>query len=111
LTVEEAKVFYDRNEALFIDAREESEYESEHIPYALNVPYRVNRRTKMEILSSIPRNKNLIIYCSDSLCTAAERVAGELRFGGYSSIAIMKAGIIGWLEAEFPVEAVWMSEY
>ncbi len=106
-TLEQAKHFFDRNEARFIDAREETEFQQERIPYALNIPYNANREKKMQLLRHIPRDRNIIVYCSDAFCTAAERVAGEMRFAGYKRVAVMTEGIIGWIEAGYPVEASW----
>jgi len=76
VTSERAKVFFDRNEAQFIDAREESEYLIEHIPRAINIPFNANQQTKQQLFKQFSKKSNIIVYCMDPTCNAAERIAG-----------------------------------
>lgn len=104
LTVAEAKFYYDRYEALFIDARSRSEFDMEHIPEAMNIPYDANRETRLALMQRVSRKRNIIIYCLDSTCNAAERVAGEMRFMGFERVALMPGGLESWDSAGFPLE-------
>lgn len=105
LSVHETKTMRDRGEALLIDAREEAEYARDHIPKAVNIPYNLNRTKKSMIFERIARETNIIVYCQDPTCNAAEKVAGELRYAGFEHVGIMTAGLDGWLAEGFPLES------
>jgi rhodanese-related sulfurtransferase len=52
-------------------------------------------------LSELPSNKatTLIFYCYNTLCPASHMAAERAVEAGYKDVRVMKAGIIGWLEA------------
>ena len=44
----------------------------------------------------------LVFYCSNPLCRKAPTAARRAKLMGYSDVAVMSAGIKGWLEAGLP---------
>jgi len=100
----EAKAFFDNKEAQFVDAREEGEYLIEHIPGALNIPFNANLQTKQQLFNKLSKDSNVIVYCMDPICNAAERISGEMRFGGFKSVVLMSDGLEAWIAADFPLE-------
>ena len=81
--------------AVLIDARDKSEYETAHIPGAINLPFeRLSAHAKT--ITSLPRDKWLICYCDGPPCDLGELLASELWSAGYSVVAIYQEGLEAW---------------
>ncbi len=60
ISLEEAKMDFDKKAAVFVDTRPDSAYKVEHIKGAINIPLdAVETRYK-----EIPKDKKVIAYCS-----------------------------------------------
>ncbi len=67
----QVKDLYDRHEAAFIDARDESAYLKKHIDGALSLPAgEVDTRLAV-IYKAIPKSKTIVVYCNGLLATTA----------------------------------------
>ena len=84
------------NEAIFIDARIPEEFQSGHISGALNISVKWPRSKKMEVLTSVTKEENIVVYCENSECSSAERLAGELKFLGYQHVVVFDGGWELW---------------
>ena len=51
------------------------------------------------------RDARLVFYCSGPLCRKAPNAARRAAGMGYTHVAVMSAGISGWLSARLPTEA------
>jgi len=51
------------------------------------------------------RDRPLVFYCSNPFCRKAPRAARRARQMGYRNVAVLSAGISGWLSAGLPTEA------
>ena len=102
LSLYEAKKMYDAKEALFIDARPESQYKREHIQSAINVPY--NSKDKKELVKSISKEDNIIVYCFSKRCSQARRLGAALKKLGFIHVAVFEDGIVEWKKAKYPLE-------
>jgi len=103
LSFEEVQSVYKQKDALFIDAREKSEFEEGHIPDALNIPAGMGRSKKMALLNQIPKNLRIIIYCSNPDCHQAHRLAKEMQYLDFTSVSVFEGGWEAWLEEHGPV--------
>ena len=99
-----AKVFFDAGAALFIDARDASEYEEGHIPGAM-------RMTRDEALGDPDRVKALpvqgrpiVAYCDGGECEASLELAQALVGAGYRKVLVYAGGFPEWVAAGYPVE-------
>jgi len=102
LSLLEALRRYRTRSALFLDAREDYEYEAGHIPGAWHVP--PGKRAGLpERLRERPETL-FIAYCSDEQCPLAQKLADELRAAGITTVGIMRGGWLAWSNAGFPVE-------
>ncbi|MCZ6463204.1 MAG: rhodanese-like domain-containing protein [Proteobacteria bacterium] len=56
--------------------------------------------------SELPTDKasQLIFYCASEMCSAAPTAARKAVAAGYSAVAVLPAGIKGWLEEGQPVD-------
>jgi rhodanese-related sulfurtransferase len=87
-----------RRQALLVDVREPSEYNSGHIAGAINLPL----RTLTQNLDQIPKNQPVVLYCTTGYRTAMGVMS--LRLLGYDNVRGFPPSIQGWKEAGEPVE-------
>ena len=104
ITIEKAYGFFENGRALFLDARPEESYKKGHIKNAMNVPYSLPIKDKLEIMSSVPYNVVLISYCDGAECKASEGLAIELAQLGYTKVLIFFGGWNDWQKSKYPVE-------
>lgn len=103
-TLADAKVLFDRKEAIFVDSRHREDYELERIPGALWLFVEDVDKLYDEVLGSIPKDRTLITYCSDPQCGSAIRLADELVARGHTKVFILLEGLPGWKESGYPTE-------
>ncbi len=79
---------------LFLDARDKLNYESGHIPGAVNVPFfEVEKH-----LDKVPNDDTwLIAYCACPTAEA-EQLAQKLLDNGYTKVKILQEGLNGWTD-------------
>jgi rhodanese-related sulfurtransferase len=77
ITYEEALDYFEKDKALFIDARHEYDYNLGHIPGARNLPLK-EFESRNDILSSITKDKLLITYCDGAECNSSVELASKL---------------------------------
>ncbi len=100
--VEEVKRLLDAKRAVAVDANDEdTRKQFGVVPNALLLS---NYYTFA--LSELPADKStrLVFYCSNPNCLSAPRAASKAKNAGYTSVAVMRAGIAGWLQAGNPVD-------
>jgi rhodanese-related sulfurtransferase len=97
-TVEAVRLI-NHSDALLLDVREDSEFDSEHVPNSKHIPAgRVGDRLK-ELEKY--KDKPIVILCrSGDRSTAA---CGLLRKAGFSDVRSLKGGIEAWRQASLPV--------
>lgn len=50
------------------------------------------------------KSERLVFYCHSEWCGAAVEAARKAEAAGYTAVAVLPAGIVGWAEAGQPVE-------
>jgi molybdopterin/thiamine biosynthesis adenylyltransferase/rhodanese-related sulfurtransferase len=90
----------DRSDALFLDVREQSEWDEGVVPGAIHVP-RGQRESRIEGL--VPdRSRELVVYCSGGSRSAfAAKSLGEL---GYENVVSLTGGFTDWKRNGYPIE-------
>ena len=88
ITVPEAE----KKNALLLDAREQNEYNVSHLKNALYVGYDNFNISK---LSSVPKNKEIIVYCS--IGKRSEKITEKLVKAGYTNVCNLYGGIFEWV--------------
>jgi rhodanese-related sulfurtransferase len=78
---------------LLIDVREKFEYQSGHIPSAINIPL----RTLSQNLDQIPRDRPVILSCSTGYRSAIGVMT--LHLFGYENVKGFPASFTGWKNA------------
>jgi rhodanese-related sulfurtransferase len=99
ITKEDLKQRLDAGSApVLVDARLKYPYEHStvRLPGAI-------RYTEAAPATSIPRDRDIVVYDSDPNELASSRVAADLIRQGYRAAAL-KGGIVDWLAANLPTE-------
>lgn len=73
-----------------IDARDDEQFDKEHIPGAVNIEW----RQVLEKRGSIPKGKPVLIYCNTGSLSAQAGFA--LRVAGYENVRILQGGFSDW---------------
>jgi len=83
-----------KTQTLLVDVRESSEYQSGHIPDAINIPLRTLTRN----LDKIPRDRPVVLYCSSGYRAAMGVMT--LHLLGYDNIQGFPPSFSGWKISE-----------
>jgi rhodanese-related sulfurtransferase len=82
------------------DANSQETYAQHHVPTATWVDYDAVRAEQLPT----DRATQLVFYCANEQCEASHVAAESAIDMGYTSVAVMPAGIEGWVAAGKPVE-------
>ena len=98
-----AKKFFDAGAALFVDAREASDYAAGHVPGAVNLPFdeSITDPERLEKLDG--RGKPIIVYCGGGGCEVSIQMAGSLIQVGHKKVLVFEGGYPEWEIAKYPV--------
>lgn len=99
-----AKQIFDRSEALFVDARPESDYNAGHIKNAVSLPLGEFELKIGDFLGQYPPDQTVITYCSGRFCEDSHHLAEMLIELGYERVSVMIDGFSGWMEKGYVIE-------
>lgn len=101
ISVEELKERLDNGEAIVVaDTTITTVYDLKHVAGAISVPF----REVESHLDELPRDQEIVFYCS---CPGEEESAGAaliLYKNGYSKVAALLGGVAAWEAAGYPME-------
>lgn len=102
ITIAEAEDLFAQGKALFIDSRSEKDFQSGHIPGAVNIPV-AQERKKAQDSFSFPKERTLVIYCDGSECQSSVFLAKLLHQEGFANIKVFFGGWVEWMREGLPV--------
>ncbi len=76
-------------QAIFVDARDASEYAQGHIPGAVNIDWRAVPRE----VESLPDGM-IVVYCNTGTLSAQAALAARLM--GHDNVVMLQGGLDGW---------------
>jgi rhodanese-related sulfurtransferase len=94
-------------DAFVLDARSPALYAIGRIPGAMSLSVELLDQGDQETstaMDSVPRNALVTVYCSDSLCPLAERLAGRLTDSGFTRVQVFTPGFDAWLDSGRDIE-------
>ena len=98
IDVHTAHQLHERADVLFVDVREQGEYDTGHIPGITLIPMgEVQNR-----LAEIPKDKTVIVSCQSG--GRSSQVAKFLRDQGFANIHDLQGGFAAWQQAGLPAE-------
>jgi len=82
-------------------------YDDCHIKGSIHVPFE-----KVDSFAAkLNKDTELVIYCSNYLCSASGHVAGDLIAKGFKNVWAYEAGMADWAQHGYPVEGVCQKTY
>jgi rhodanese-related sulfurtransferase len=85
---------------LVVDARSADEYAQEHIAGAISVPL-----SDLEArMSELPRDQEIVFYCTWPAEQTSARAALILYQNGYKDVWALQGGLAAWVNAGYPLE-------
>lgn len=94
------KLLASEQSVLVLDARGEDQDDRRRLPRAKRFPYNTPDE---DILSAIPKDAVVVIYCTNVKCSASRYLAQSMVRLGYRHILKYPDGLEGWVEAGQPV--------
>lgn len=88
-----------QGKALALDVRPREEYETGHIASAVSAP----QEELIQLLKSLPENKEIVAYCRGPLCELADDAVQQLQKHGFQA-SRLDIGYPEWESAGLPVE-------
>lgn len=98
LTVDQAADLLDNPDVVFIDVREQDEYNAGHIPGIKLIPL----GSIPSRMSEIPKDKTVIAVCRSG--NRSSQATQYLRDQGFDNVHNMNGGMNEWTQAGHPVE-------
>jgi rhodanese-related sulfurtransferase len=98
----QAKELYDRNEALFVDARDFRSFSSGHIQKAVSLPAGTSDIRIPIFIDSVPLATTLVVYCNGYDCRDSRDLGTKLLKAGYRKVYVFEGGWPEWHDAGFP---------
>jgi rhodanese-related sulfurtransferase len=99
MSTEQAAAVLGDPDTLFVDTRQEWEFERGHIPGAI----RIQAYVEDNRLEDLPRDRTLVFYCACSAEQSSARAAVILSAMGHEKVFALKGGWHAWLAEQRPV--------
>jgi rhodanese-related sulfurtransferase len=96
------KEMQEGNAPLIVDVRSQREYDRDHIPGALHVPF-TSISSGLTSMSTRPEER-IVIYCEHGPRTGI--AYWSLYLSGYRNVYSLEGHMKGWRENQFPIETI-----
>lgn len=106
--IDEAAGLFERQAALFLDARPQSQYAEGHIQGALSLPWQEADRHFMELADRLEGASTIITYCDGEHCDLSHELALFLKEMGFENVRVLVNGWTVWQQADLPTESGMM---
>jgi rhodanese-related sulfurtransferase len=93
------------NGAMFIDARDDFDYNEGHISKAINIPFYAFEENENK-LNNIYKDKVIVTYCSGTDCDLSVLLGNTLAEMGYNKVFVFFGGWLDWVEANYPTNTL-----
>lgn len=100
--VEEALVRYKGEQALFVDARPKASFDKGRVEGALSVPYSLIDPVPADVLASLRKAGDIIVYCNSMQAERSRLMAGEISAAGLKAVSFLEGGFLEWVKAGGP---------
>jgi rhodanese-related sulfurtransferase len=102
--LQQVKELFDRNEAVFVDARDTFLFSQGHIKGALVMPPGQFDEQLAQFMAKVPVTATLVVYCSGYNCHDSMTVGTKLMEKGYRQVFVYEGGYPEWNDAGLPTE-------
>ena len=105
LTFAQAQARYQDPAVIFVDAREPEDYAAGHIARALLLPFEQFDTYWPAVEEKLPKDSEIVIYCSGAECELSLFLARHLREIGYTKLSIFYGGWLKWQNEKMPADS------
>jgi rhodanese-related sulfurtransferase len=103
LGLAQVKEFFDRRDALLVDARDAADYRKGHIAGAVSLPLGTVEERLSAFLRRAPLTATLVVYCNGFDCHDSGKLGQRLLAAGYREVYVYLGGFPEWQAAGYPV--------
>ncbi len=103
INLSEAKILFEKNGAVFVDARHYFDFRRGHIKAAINLPL-ADFDNREQTIASLPQDKAIIVYCDAAECNSSIELAAKLYEHGIGGVRIFFGGWQDWSGNHLPTE-------
>ena len=103
ISLSEAKLLFESDKALFVDARHFFDYRRGHIRSAVNIPL-TDFDNRGEMIASLPKDRIIVVYCDAAECNSSIELAAKLYERGFGGVRIFFGGWQDWTSNNLPTE-------
>jgi rhodanese-related sulfurtransferase len=104
LAVSELEKALGDKDVVIVDARYPLDYQSGHLPGAINVPVFTTQAERRKLLGHVPRQARVIVYCQSEGCQFDEALGSALVAEGIENVSLFPGGWTKWEEKGPKVE-------
>lgn len=104
ISLEQAGQLFEKENALFLDARPKSQFTQGHIKGALSLPWQEVDRYLTEITGRLETQKTIVTYCDGESCDLSHELALFLKEMGFENVRVLVNGWTVWQQAGLPTE-------
>lgn len=87
--------------AIILDARPLRLYDIGHIPTSLSLPDTQFDKMYKDVLGSVAKDKELILYCGGFKCEKSHELAVALKAKGHTNVKVYAAGMPEWSQKSY----------
>lgn len=98
----QVKELYDRNEATFVDARDDKSFATRHIRGAVSFPVGEFATQFPRFRAQAARTTTLVVYCNGYDCHDSRELGTRLLENGYRTVYVFEGGFPEWRDAGYP---------
>jgi len=102
--IESAIAHFNRQDALFADARPAADFAAGHIAGAVSLPVHRQDDWFEKIFTRVGPEKTVITYCAGSECTLGQELARVLTEAGFENVFYLVDGWGQWTARQMPIE-------
>jgi rhodanese-related sulfurtransferase len=104
ISLPEARILFENNSALFVDARHFFDFRRGHIRSAINIPL-ADFDSRGQMIASLPKDRPIVVYCDAAECNSSIELAARLYERGFGGVRIFFGGWQDWVSSNLPTEA------
>jgi len=105
ISLSEAATLFEKDAAVFLDARSPAEYDQGHIQGAVNLPWHEVDNYFETIIMALDPEAMTITYCDGEACTLSHDLAALLKDLGFTRVKVLVNGWTLWQERQLPTNA------
>jgi len=104
IDLDEARRMFEKQAALFLDARPQKQYAEGHIQGALSLPWQEVDRYFMEQIDRLDDASMIITYCDGEHCDLSPKLALYLKKMTFENVRVLVNGWTLWQQSDLPTE-------